>query len=46
MVCRVVAAHGDALMRGRRRYLAGAVKDGKLHVDFTVVVDGLEHVLV
>lgn len=37
-------AHGDALLRGRHRYFAGFIENGKFHVDFTVVVDGLEHV--
>ena len=39
-------AHGDALLRGRHRYFAGFIENGKFHVDFAVVVDGLEHVFV
>ncbi len=39
-------AHGDALLRGRHRYFAGFIENGKFHVDFAVVIDGLEHVFV
>lgn len=39
-------AHAYGLPCGCGRRLAGSVENGKLHVDFTVVVDGLEHVLV
>ena len=39
-------AHAYGLPCGCGRRLAGSVEDGKFHVDFTVVVDGLEHVLV
>ena len=39
-------AHAYGLPCGCGRRLAGSVENGKLHVDLTVVVDGLEHVLV
>ena len=39
-------AHGDALLRGRHRYFAGFIENRKFHVDFAVVINGLEHVFV
>lgn len=39
-------AHAYGLPCGCGRRLAGAVENGKLHVDLAVVIDGLEHVLV